>query len=53
MADNEQVHNGDILGMIRRKVRHPGLAAHVCRPCIWRHRLHDLKPELEQFAVDT
>src|SRR5260370_10250550 len=52
--DNEQVHSGDILSMITQKSA-PSLA---WRPASLHHvfgdtRLRDLKPELEQFAVDA
>jgi len=52
--DNEQVHSGDILSMITQKDA-PPLA---WRPASLHHvfgdtRLRDLKPELEQFAVDA
>src|SRR6476620_3273385 len=52
--DNEQVHGGDILSMITQK----GAPSLAWRPASLDHvfgntRLRDLKPELEQFAVDT
>jgi hypothetical protein len=52
--DNEQVHGGDIWGMIAQESA-PSLA---WRPASLDHvlgdaRLRDLKPELKQFAVDT
>src|SRR5258708_37297276 len=52
--DNEQVHGGDLRGMITQKGA-PSLAGwppsfdHVFGDA----RLRDLKPELEQFAVDA
>ena len=52
--DNEQVHGGDLRGMITQKCA-PSLAGwppsfdHVFGDA----RLRDLKPELEQFAVNT
>src|SRR5258705_7359945 len=52
--DNEQVHGGDLRGMITQKGA-PSLAGwppsfdHVFGDA----RLRDLKPELEQFAVNT
>src|SRR6476619_6764758 len=52
--DNEQVHGGDLRGMITQKAA-PSLAwetaplDHVFGDA----RLRDLKPELEQFAVNT
>jgi len=52
--NNEQVHGGDIWGMIAQESA-PSLA---WRPASFDHvlgdaRLCDLKPELEQFAVDA
>jgi hypothetical protein len=52
--DNEQVHGGDIWSMIAQKGT-PSLAG---RPPPFDHvlgdaRLRDLKPELEQFAVNA
>src|SRR5450755_2542356 len=52
--DNEQVHSGNILSMITQE----GAPSLAWRPALLDHvfgdtRLRDLKPELEQFAVDT
>src|SRR5712671_6113339 len=52
--DNEQVHGGDILSMITQK----GAPSLAWRPASLDHvfgdtRLRDLKPELEEFAVDA
>jgi hypothetical protein len=52
--DNEQVHGGDIWGMIAQESA-PSLA---WRPVSLHHvlgdaRLRELKPELEQFSVDA
>src|SRR5205823_14729166 len=38
---------------LRKKVRHPWLAAPVVHHVLGDARLRDLKPELEQFAVDA
>src|SRR5258705_3271338 len=52
--DNEQVHGGDLRGMITQKGA-PSLAWETapCDHVFGDARLRDLKPELEQFAVNT
>jgi hypothetical protein len=52
--DNEQVHGGNVWSMITQEGS-PSLAGWPPSPnhVLGNARLRDLKPELEQFAVDT